>query len=81
LLKFRGGIVLNINTATADELDSIPLIKGRGYEIVQYRGERGGFASLRQLDEVPSLSGKIDGIDEYAAWRLLRQWRVCQHDA
>jgi competence ComEA-like helix-hairpin-helix protein len=57
--------VLNINTATADELDSIPLIKGHGYEIVRYREERGGFAPLRQLDEVPGLSGKTDGIDKY----------------
>ncbi|MES2471541.1 MAG: helix-hairpin-helix domain-containing protein [Pseudomonadota bacterium] len=57
--------MLDINTATAEELDSISIIKGHGYEIVRYREERGGFASLRQLDEVPGLSGKTDGIDAY----------------
>jgi len=27
---------------------------------VRYREERGRFGSLRQLDEVPGLSGKVD---------------------
>ena len=27
-----------------------------------YREERGGFSDLRQLDEVPGLTGKADGI-------------------
>ena len=53
--------VVNVNTATADELDAVPSLQGHGFEIVRYRGERGGFTDLRQLDEVPGLAGKLDG--------------------
>ncbi len=51
----------NVNTASADELDAVPALAGHGFEIVRYREERGGFTDLRQLDEVPGLSGKTDG--------------------
>ncbi len=51
---------ININTATAEELDAVPALKGHGFEIVRYRGERGRFTELRQLDEVPGLTGKAD---------------------
>ena len=51
---------VNVNTATAAELDAVPALKGHGYEIVRYREERGAFTDLRQLDEVPGLSGKVD---------------------
>lgn len=54
--------MIDLNTATAQELDSVPALKGHGFEIVRYREERGRFTSLRQLDEVPGLSGKTDGI-------------------
>jgi len=57
--------MLNINTATAEEIDGIEMLKGHGFEIVRYRDERGGFTSLRQLDEVPGLSGKTDGAAEF----------------
>ena len=50
---------LNINTATADELDAIDGLSGHGFEIARYRDERGRFDDLRQLDEVPGLSGKV----------------------
>jgi len=53
---------LDINTATAAELDAVSALKGHGFEIVRYREERGGFTDLRQLDEVPGLTGKADGI-------------------
>jgi competence protein ComEA len=53
--------VVNVNTATADELDAVPGLKGHGFEIVRYRGERGRFTDLRQLEEVPGLAGKVDG--------------------
>ena len=53
--------MLDINRATADELDAIPALQGHGFEIVRYREERGGFTDLRQLDEVPGLTGKADG--------------------
>ena len=50
----------NINVASQDELDAIDGLKGHGFEIVRYREERGRFTALRQLDEVPGLSGKVD---------------------
>ena len=55
------GSTVNVNTATADELDAVPGLQGHGFEIVRYRGERGAFTDLRQLDEVPGLAGKVDG--------------------
>ena len=54
--------MLNINTATAEDIDNIPQLKGHGFEIVRYREERGRFESLRQLDEVPGMVGKADGL-------------------
>lgn len=38
-------------------------LKGHGFEIVRYRGERGTFTDLRQLEEVPGLAGKTDGLE------------------
>ena len=55
--------MIDLNTATAEELDTVPALKGHGFEIVRYREERGRFTSLRQLDEVPGLSGKTDGVE------------------
>ncbi|RYE69717.1 MAG: helix-hairpin-helix domain-containing protein [Rhizobiaceae bacterium] len=52
--------MIDINEATAEELDTVPCLSGHGFEIVRYRGERGAFTALRQLDEVPGLSGKVD---------------------
>ena len=52
--------MININNATADELDAVPGLQGHGFEIVRYREERGRFTDLRQLDEVPGLAGKAD---------------------
>jgi DNA uptake protein ComE-like DNA-binding protein len=51
---------LDINTADKDALDAVEGLKGHGHEIVRYREERGGFTSLRELDEVPGLTGKVD---------------------
>jgi competence protein ComEA len=51
---------IDVNKATAEELDAVPCLKGHGFEIVRYREERGRFTELRQLDEVPGLSGKVD---------------------
>ncbi len=53
--------LVNVNTATAAELDAIPGLQGHGFEIVRYRGERGHFTDLRQFEEVPGLAGKVDG--------------------
>ena len=51
---------VNVNEADQAELDAVPALAGHGYEIVRYRGERGRFTDLRQLDEVPGMAGKLD---------------------
>jgi len=51
---------IDINKATQEEIDAVEGLKGHGHEIVRYREERGGFQDLRQLDEVPGLTGKVD---------------------
>jgi competence protein ComEA len=56
--------MIDLNTASAEELDGIPALKGHGFEIVRYREERGRFDALRQLDEVPGLTGKADGLHD-----------------
>ena len=55
--------MVDLNNADAGEPDKVPALKGHGYEIVRYREERDRFTSLRQLNEVPGLSGKVDGLD------------------
>ncbi|HEY0026953.1 MAG TPA: helix-hairpin-helix domain-containing protein [Allosphingosinicella sp.] len=51
---------VNVNTADKDALNAVEGLRGHGHEIVRYREERGGFTSLRELDEVPGLTGKTD---------------------
>jgi competence protein ComEA len=51
---------VNVNEASAEELDGVEALRGHGFEIVRYREERGRFDGLRQLDEVLGLAGKID---------------------
>jgi DNA uptake protein ComE-like DNA-binding protein len=51
---------LDINAADQGAFDGVEGLKGHGHEIVRYREERGGFTSLRDLDEVPGLTGKVD---------------------
>ncbi|QAY75165.1 helix-hairpin-helix domain-containing protein [Sphingosinicella sp. BN140058] len=53
-------MTIDINTATKEEIDAVEGLQGHGHEIVRFREERGGFTELRQLDEVPGLSGKVD---------------------
>ena len=50
---------LDVNLATAEQFDSIDFLKGHGFEIVRFRDERGGFTDVKQLDEVPGLTGKL----------------------
>ena len=52
-------MALDINQASQEELDALEGLRGHAPEIIRYREERGGFTSLRQLDEVPGLSGKV----------------------
>ena len=56
----RSVCVTDLNAASAAELDAAPGLRGHGFEIVRYREERGRFTDLRQLDEVPGLTGKAD---------------------
>jgi len=51
--------MVDINSATAAELDAADGLHGHGYEIVRYREERGRFTDTRQLDEVPGLAGVL----------------------
>ena len=51
---------LDLNGASAEELDRIDALRGHGFEIVRYRKERGRFTRLRQLEEVPGLTGKLN---------------------
>lgn len=59
--------MIDLNIASADTLDGIEMLRGHGFEIVRYREERGRFTSLRQLDEVPGLSGKTDGVEAHVS--------------
>ena len=54
--------MIDINTASAEEIDAVDQLSGHGFEIVRYRGERGRFDELRQLEEVPGLAGKVAGL-------------------
>jgi competence protein ComEA len=60
--------MININTASADEIDAVEALKGHGFEIVRYREDRGRFDQLRQLEEVPGLAGKVTGLDDQIAF-------------
>jgi competence protein ComEA len=54
-----GNAATDLNTAGQEELDAVAGLEGHGHEIVRYRDERGGFTDLRQLEEVPGLTGKV----------------------
>jgi len=56
--------MIDLNTATVDEIDAVPQLRGHGFEIVRYRKERGRFDALRQLEEVPGLAGKVAGLED-----------------
>lgn len=56
--------MIDINTATAEEIDAVPQLKGHGFEIVRYRDERGRFDTARQLEEVPGLAGGVDDLGD-----------------
>ncbi|WP_307801201.1 ComEA family DNA-binding protein [Microbispora triticiradicis] len=51
-----GGVVVNLNTATAGQLDALPGVGGViAQRIVDYRDARGGFQSVDQLKDVPGI--------------------------
>jgi competence protein ComEA len=55
--------MIDLNTASASDLDGVPELQGHGFEIVKYREERGRFDAVRQLEEVPGLAGKWAGAE------------------
>ena len=55
--------MIDLNTASAADLDAVPELRGHGFEIVRYRGDRGRFDEVRQLEEVPGLAGKWEGAE------------------
>ena len=55
--------MIDINTASAEDIDGVDALRGHGFEIVRYREDRGRFDALRQLEEVPGLAGKVAGLD------------------
>ena len=59
-----GATLLDLNSATAAELDAVEELTGHGFEIARYREERGGFTSVSQLEEVPGLAGKWSGAEK-----------------
>ena len=51
-----GGGIVNVNTATQEELETLPGIGPSTAEaIITYRDENGAFTSLEDLDEVPGI--------------------------
>ena len=55
--------MIDLNAASAEDLDAVPELAGHGFEIVRYREDRGGFQEVRQLEEVPGLAGKWSGAE------------------
>jgi len=66
------GSVRAIDVNNADELDGVAALSGLWFEIVRYREERGGFNTLRQLDECQGLSGRLNECGSPGADSLTR---------
>lgn len=56
----QSGALININTATQEELESLPSIgEVRAQAIITYREEHGGFRTIDELKEVSGIGEKI----------------------
>lgn len=58
---------VNLNTATAEQLDSLPGIgASKAEDILNYREEHGGFTSIEELMDIPGIkSGVFDKIKDF----------------
>ncbi len=60
-------MMIDRNTASADDLGSIEALRSHDFESVRYREQCEKFMSLRQLNAAPALAGKANGIDDQVA--------------
>ena len=76
--EYAGGILaadsptLNINTATAEQFNALPMIgPGRASDIVRHRTQHGSFSSVDELTKVPGIgTGTIKAIRPFVEARL-----------
>ena len=61
---------VNVNTASKEELETIPGIgEARADAIIRYREENGAFESAEDFQQIPGIKGKIfEKIKEYISW-------------
>lgn len=69
LTELPPGLIININTAPADELAALPGIgETLAGEIIKYREKNGPFSKIEEITDVPGIGkGKFEAMKEYIA--------------